>query len=63
MKWFECLVKFNSIPLTAFVFASPGLVCMKSSSSVVELVMLLCSQASLYLHPPPLRRSDLSGSP
>lgn len=25
----------------------PGLVCMKSSSSVVELVMLLCSQASL----------------
>lgn len=26
---------------------SPGLVCMKSSSSVVELVMLLCSQASL----------------
>lgn len=30
-----------------FVFFSTGLVCMKSSSSVVELVMLLCSQASL----------------
>lgn len=30
-----------------FFHISPGLVCMKSSSSVVELVMLLCSQASL----------------
>lgn len=30
-----------------FVYFSSGLVCMKSSSSVVELVMLLCSQASL----------------
>lgn len=42
--------------------ASPGLVCMKSSSSVVELVMLLCSQASLYLQrlpPPPASPADL----
>lgn len=26
----------------------PGLVCMKSSTSVVELVMLLCSQVNLF---------------
>uniref|UniRef100_A0A673HP68 Lipopolysaccharide-responsive and beige-like anchor protein n=1 Tax=Sinocyclocheilus rhinocerous TaxID=307959 RepID=A0A673HP68_9TELE len=31
-----------------------GLVCMKSSSSVVELVMLLCSQVSHSSIPPPL---------
>lgn len=40
------------VPLTPCLSASPGLVCMKSSSSVVELVMLLCSQASIYLHLP-----------
>lgn len=29
-------------------FVSTGLVCMKSSTSVVELVMLLCSQVSFF---------------
>lgn len=29
-------------------FVSKGLVCMKSSTSVVELVMLLCSQVSFF---------------
>lgn len=41
-----------------FLAPFPGLVCMKSSTSVVELVMLLCSQVSNCLpssaapHPP-----------
>lgn len=54
-----------SLPL---FLVPPGLVCMKSSSSVVELVMLLCSQASLaslsflilVLHSPPTSRLTLS---
>lgn len=33
-------------------FVSTGLVCMKSSTSVVELVMLLCSQVRFFLSPP-----------
>lgn len=33
------------------VFCAAGLVCMKSSTSVVELVMLLCSQVSHLYHP------------
>lgn len=51
------------------VSLSVGLVCMKSSTSVVELVMLLCSQASLpslslYLHLfPSLPLSPSSSSP
>lgn len=40
----KCICRNDSwLPL----FISSGLMCMKSSSSVVELVMLLCSQASL----------------
>lgn len=32
-----------------FLSPAAGLVCMKSSTSVVELVMLLCSQVSFRL--------------
>lgn len=57
-----CLFSLPSFPVP------PGLVCMKSSSSVVELVMLLCSQASLaslsflilVLHSPPTSLLTLS---
>lgn len=51
--------------LRVHVVSLPGLVCMKSSTSVVELVMLLCSQVSVCLlsspapHPPSVLPSCL----
>lgn len=45
----ECVISFNIGSVTLVWFDSIGLVCMKSSTSVVELVMLLCSQVRFYV--------------